>query len=128
MKRIIILLSVIAIFLISGCRQQTEELVGGPCTYDTFDGQCKIVSVQDMNVKFRFVPNSDIKSAVISDEALKEKEFEYYAMYLGLKCLDNIELSDNAISDCGIVNDSSFDCQISLITSGTCNPITFKFI
>lgn len=106
---------------------------GGPCSYDKFKGKCKIISIFDENgIKFRFIPTEPLNLEnvgwVKSEKDITDREYEQYAGYLGLKCLDKYPITKEDLEKCNIKENAVFDCEIGLITKGTCSPTTFTFL
>ena len=151
-----VVLTIMAVFFASGLRaqepaaeQQTANkkhrrvILGGPCTYKPFKGTCKIVSVEKtetskrqamMNggpgyegyeVKFVFTPEetpdfSGIPWVKGSERALLTTQYPLLlttSWYPSQKFLEKYDIRKDAV----------FACEMDLITSGTCTPITFKF-
>ncbi|MCD6550294.1 hypothetical protein J7K24_01995 [bacterium] len=105
---------------------------GGPCSYDEFRGKCKITSIFNENkIRFEFTPTEPLNLENIgwvqNKEDITNREYEEYAGYLGLKCLDKYPITEEDLERCGIKENAVFDCEIELITKGTCTPIVFKF-
>jgi len=107
-------------------------IVGGPCSYDEFRGKCKITSIFNENkIRFKFIPTEPLNLENIgwvkSKEDITNREYEEYVGYLGLKCLDKYPITGEDLERCNIKENTVFDCEIGLITKGTCTPIVFKF-
>ena len=107
-------------------------IIGGPCSYDEFRGKCKIISIFNENkIKFKFIPTEPLSIENIewvkSEEDVTSREYEKYAGYLGLKCLDKYPITKKDLERCNIKKNVVFDCKLELINKGTCSPINFKF-
>ena len=132
-KKIILTGLIFLVFLIGGCKEPVKEpMVGGPCSYEKFIGECEITSIVDENnVKFRFTPTEPLNLEnvgwVEKEGDITDKEYQEYAGYLGLECLDKYPITKEDLNECNIVENAVFDCELSLITSGTCTPTIFKF-
>jgi hypothetical protein len=124
-------------------RQARKMMVGGPCTYKAIKGACKIVSVEQTEgskkqasmaggpgyegyeIKFIFVPE---KPADFSDVAwAKDSENAILSTQYPLLLTNSWYPSYNFLRKYKIKKDAFFPCEMDLITSGTCSPITFKF-
>ncbi|MBU2577520.1 hypothetical protein KKA69_01675, partial [Patescibacteria group bacterium] len=93
-------------------------VVGGPCSYDKFKGGCKITSIiNESIIKFKFTPTKPIDIEWAKKGIAIEREV--YARYLGWKC--------EGLEKCGIKESATLDCELEVITSGTCTPLIFKF-
>ncbi|MBA7493659.1 hypothetical protein ES702_04220 [subsurface metagenome] len=105
-----------------------EPLVGGPCSYDTFKGKCKITSIINENtIKFKFTPTEPLSEKAKRVDLTRERE--KYVGYLGLECLKNkYPITKEDLEKCHIKENTVFDCELEVITSGTCTPIIFKFL
>jgi len=91
--RIILLL--IVLILISSC----TNLVGGPCKYETIDGEC--LKLEDD--LFSFTPLQPLD--------LDEHTFSIYNLYYQEFHLES-ELAEGEV----------ISCSVSVITEGTCTP------
>ncbi len=94
--------------------ENNNQIIGGPCSYEKFDGKCEVVDVVGKEtVRFKFTPNEamDLKNIGWAKESdILGKVYE--------------ESND------GIKNARKgriFDCQMELITKGTCTPAIFSF-
>lgn len=119
------------------------QKVGGPCTYKAIKGACKIVSIEQTEsskkqadvtggpgyagyeIKFIFVPEkpadfSDVAWAKGSETAVLHTEYP-------LLLTNSWYPSEKFLKKYNIKKDAFFPCEMDLITSGTCSPITFKF-
>ncbi len=130
-KRYFLITLIVAATLLIGCTQ--PPVVGGQCEYDKFKGKCEIISVLNENdIKFSFTPDSplDLKNVgwVKDPEEITDKEYEEYAGYIGLKCLNNkYPITNDDLNKCGIKENAVFNCEIALETKGTCTPTVFTF-
>ena len=90
MKHILILL-----FILFSVSAHAQGEVGGPCTYEEFDGICTVTSVDpDGTVHFTF--EGDVNG-------------------------ERLTLRDNTASSGGGVG-TNFDCTLQFIKTGTCTP------
>jgi len=122
-----------------------EEPIGGPCSYDKFRGECRITSIQKteesmqqentiggpgyegFEVKFRFTPTEplnleNVKLNLLADTVENFLDKEHLLLltnswYPGPEYLEKYNIEENAV----------FDCELWLITKGTCSPAIFKF-
>jgi len=99
-------------------------VVGGPCTYDSYPGKCKITSVEGNDVKFSFEANdaSKIKQPFFKTTGGKAKGQISFSV-TNKDYLSPVE----CIRKYGIKKDAVIDCQVDLIKTGTCTPVMFKF-
>jgi len=157
LKQILFILLVGSLVLISGCGQPISQpnqnsnqspkaeseagqnsnfIVGGPCSYDQIRGNCKIVSVaktsvskqqaeisggpgyEGFEVKFTFSPENeaDLKGQefVLNKENLLMLTNSWYP---GPEYLAKYNIKEQAV----------FACGLDLIVRGTCTPIIYKF-
>lgn len=94
--------------------ENNNQVVGGPCSYEKFDGKCEIVEVAGGGmVKFKFRPDETMNLEDVGwtkEDDILEKVYE-----------------ENT-SDTGNAGKGEFlDCRIELITKGTCTPTIFSF-
>ena len=113
-------------------QEPTEEgpVVGGPCSYNTFKGECKIISILNENViRYRFIPTEPLNLEGIewAKKVIDREYYEEYAGYLGLKCLDKYPVTKEDLEKCNIKENAVLDCELEIITSGTCTPINVRF-
>ena len=133
----ILLLLSLALF---GCAETPvakEPVVGGKCSYDTFQGKCTIVSVgNDFSVDFKFVLTQNISTQGMNGfeaDTLNRLTAQGYvsgresAGDLGLNCLKTQEISSSNLDRCGLKVNSTFDCEHHVETKGTCTPLIFNF-
>lgn len=94
--------------------ENNNQIIGGPCSYEKFDGKCEVVDVVGKEtVRFKFTPNEAMDLKTI--EWAKESDILgriYEESYEGIK---------NAWKG-RILN-----CQMEIITRGTCTPTIFSF-
>jgi hypothetical protein len=124
-----IILSVLWLFgLGSGVAGEPEPLSGGPCTYKSYPGQARIVSIKEMvqpegssvkryEIMFHFIPDGTIEESFVQ---VKNKDF-----FLLLN--NNSYPGESFIKKCEIQVNSVFDCIMKVIVRGTCTPIMFQF-
>jgi hypothetical protein len=116
--------------------------IGGPCSRDKYTGTCKIISVakteaskeqvnevggpgyEGYEVKYKFIPNETIDIAGSSLEQAMRQMMNggqllqlYSSWYPGSKFIEKY----------GIKKDAIFECEMSVITQGTCSPVVFEF-
>jgi hypothetical protein len=116
---------------------------GGPCFYKAFKGAIKIISIEKTEnsrrqaqmvngpgyegneVKFIFVPSEDfnVKDVQWAQGAEKAILSTQYPLMLS----NSFYPSDKFLEKYKIKIDAMFACEMSLITSGQCSPITFQF-
>ncbi len=142
---ILILLAVLNITLFSGCvivkpaskaakNNNTNAMIGGPCTYASYEGNCKITSIQKTpastqqadikggpnyegyEIKFKFIPSQKIPHA----DYITQREFLLTlqnSWYPGERFLEKYNINVGSV----------FECQAKIITKGTCTPVMFSF-
>lgn len=94
--------------------ENNKQVVGGPCSYEKFDGKCEIVEVAgEGTVKFKFRPDETMNLEDVGwtkEDDVLEKVYEEH------------------ISDTGNAKKGEIlDCKIELIAKGTCTPTIFSF-
>tara|TARA_B100000315_G_scaffold239463_1_gene258285 strand:- start:911 stop:1318 length:408 start_codon:yes stop_codon:yes gene_type:complete len=133
MKKIrIIFILLLGIFLIgAGCNREikpeVKPMVGGGCEYKTVPGKCKIISITENNnlnyggydVEFKFTANNTNKKI----------DGEYKRVLTGLNstCIQNQKAMNKDLKACNFVKNYIFNCDLDIISTGTCNPSIFKF-
>jgi hypothetical protein len=101
---------------------------GGSCEYHRYEGRAEITSLQkavdpykkgvgSFEVKFRFIPNQEIKESFAQ---VADREFL-------LEIRQSSYLSPKQINKYGIQKGRFFDCTLKVIVRGTCTPILFEF-
>lgn len=117
-----------------------DGLLGGPCTYDEYMGECKICSIIETNesadqenatggpgyagfeVRFQFSPLQQLPKAV-SDSATqflngcKNLLSLYNGWYPGPMFLKKYNVSEG----------KEFNCSMNVERSGTCTPVIIEF-
>ncbi len=95
------------------------QIVGSLCAYDTFAGSCNVTSTSDGVVRFRFSPDSamDLRNVswVGSAQDISKKEYSEQSSVIGSRC--GVECAAGV----------ALKCSVSIIKSGTCAPVIFKF-
>lgn len=129
MQKAIILIAVM-LFLTScvPAVQEQEQLVGGPCEYKTYVGQCRIENAEDLDsVTFSFVPDSAMDvSGTFAQNSKDLLAREYSAPYTEIK-KDCTEKDIDTVPDCKLTEGEAVPCTMEVITEGTCTPVVFKF-
>lgn len=107
-------------------------IVGGPCSYEDFEGECTFTSVEKteesklqsvyegFEVKFTFVPSKELEEYVfISREDVgRENNFRLVnSWYPGSQYLEKYNIEEETV----------FSCTMSVMTDGTCSPVVFEF-
>jgi hypothetical protein len=115
-------------------RNPSMNIVGGSCDYSQFNGLCKIISItktkdsiaqkevmggpkyEGFDIKFKIVSSnlSSNYSVFLNKEYLLNLSNSWYP---GQKYLEKYKIKEG----------SQFNCQIKVITNGTCSPIIFDF-
>ena len=106
-------------------------MVGGPCQYREYPGRAVILSVQKQEgrtqagapaadayeVKFSFTPDKKIEEGWVQIEGKEH-----------LLLLTNSSLpGPGFLKKYGIERGKGFDCNMKVITKGTCTPVLFEF-
>ena len=117
---------------LSGC----TDFVGGLCSYETYHGKATIASITQLENStvmgekwsdryqvlfiFELNENQTIKSEQLKlyENVDKEQEFR-----LGNSWYPNVEYLEKYV----IKEGALFDCELKLITEGTCSPWVFDF-
>lgn len=116
-----------------------NRYIGGPCTYDEYNGQCKICSINKTNesamqentiggpgyagfeVRFEFIPAQPLP-ATVSDKVerfivgCKNLLLLYNGWYPGPKFLQKYNVTE----------DAEFNCSLNVENSGTCTPVIIE--
>lgn len=115
LKLIPIFFLVLFISLLLNCTN--ENLVGGPCAYDTIPGKAFITSIDTST----HVNNVSIQYDFISNDASYNESNLIFC--LSSKSASNFSSIVNLIE----TNDSLFACDRLEIISGTCSPTGYSF-
>ena len=104
-------------------RPSSHHLVGGRCEYKIYGGTCVISRVSKegisgYDVKFRFVPAEPMNLTYASVILSKN-----YTLLLA----NSMRPDESFIKKYNITLNSSFGCDMSVITKGACTPIIFSF-
>jgi len=135
--------SAILLVLLSGCSSPGRNairntIVGGPCSYKSYDGECKIISIsQTTESKGQAsigggagYAGFDVEFQFTSKIALESK-LQYYEESLGrnysLMLSPSWYPGPKFIEKYGIKERSVFGCQVKLEINGTCTPVYFEF-
>jgi hypothetical protein len=107
-----------------------EQIIGGQCAYDEFDGLCKVLNLyfnpeksSGKLVKFKFQPNIELgttsldllKNNDIIDEDQERTLDEISPANWTKREKNHLEIGD------------TIECQLKIENSGTCTPIIFSF-
>jgi hypothetical protein len=110
-----------------------------PCAYDTFKGKCKITSIffyeqtSRKMIRFRFTPTGTLNLENVGwakEEDIIDRDYERCPDRLGLECFKNkySPFTKEDLEKCNIEENAVFDCEVKIITKGSCIPIDFDFI
>lgn len=115
--------------------------LGGPCSYDKYQGSCKIISIiktdasrhqievgggpgyEGFEIKFKYIPKDKLnmsESTKWAEDQILDKEHLLLLInswYPGPKFLEKYKIKEN----------TTFDCKAEVITEGTCSPVGFEF-
>lgn len=115
--------------------QNNNQLIGGPCTYASYPGTCKITAVETVSdqpaggndgakLKFTFALNKGETITQSGFELASGKVYEKMAARNGAgdkvgwqACLDEFQIRPGM----------TYDCTLQAITAGTCTPEIYKF-
>jgi hypothetical protein len=108
--------------------EKEDRKAGGPCEYRRYEGRAEIVSLRKMGdpqnqaaekyeVKFRFIPDQEIKESFLR---LEGREFV-------LEIDQSPYLTPAFIEQHHIQTGSVFDGYLQVIVRGTCTPVIFEF-
>ena len=114
---------------IAGSDSETKLIDGGQCSYDEYDGVCKVLNLYFNEnksptklVKFKFVPYLSVDAKTI--KLLKERNL------IGTDqedTLDNFAPSDwTRHQKLGLEIGDNVNCKLKIIESGTCTPVIFS--
>jgi 5,10-methenyltetrahydromethanopterin hydrogenase len=100
-----------------------QHIVGGPCSYDEFDGTCEITDVpDDGQIEFTYTGNT--RGAELRTIAGNKMEINVIVSDPDEKIDRTTRGEAKALS---IKVGNTYVCQISCIKSGTCTPAIFAF-
>ena len=110
----------------AGCKER--PVLGGNCVYKTYPGTATITEVAAVEheggeaekifrVKFVFAPSEPIREPFAQVEGRK---FELVAS-------DFSHLSGTFLKKHGIEEGGTLNCDLKVITQGTCTPVLFEF-
>jgi len=121
---------IFVIVLQTGLPLAYAEKVGGPCEYKQYAGKAKIMSItpktghaydlyfyQAYEVKFSFIPDQKISEKFARTEGKEYVLLLKNSSYPGPKFIEKYELKTGKI----------LECNMNVITKGTCTPILFDF-
>ena len=116
----------------SETREPEPRISGGPCVYEEYKGQATILSIRKKEmpkgygggpshdgyeVWFSFFPFGEIKEPHGKIEGKKFLMLLRNSWYPGPEFLEKYRIEEGKV----------FDCQLKVITKGTCTPIVFDF-
>lgn len=100
-----------------------------PCRYAVYKGECQVVGARDYGiVNFYFRPYGLISDR-IHEENVSGRILIAYAGYMGIDCLKGttFPIGLSRMHDCHIDPGAIFDCNISVISNGSCSPFSYAF-
>lgn len=111
------------------------QKIDGPCAYADYSGTCQVISVDEVsdqpiggnsgaNLNFTFSLN---KEKTITQTGVELKPGEIYQKRLARNGADEKVGSQACLDKFQIQKGKTYDCRLSVITSGTCTPRIFKF-
>jgi len=109
MKTTLLIIGLLTLIFVSGCVQ--EEIVGGPCSYQEYEGRATLVSIEESQITF---------TIEITDELTDENHLSLYETMQGTEFTEDMNIE-------GIREGVEVDTSVSLITEGTCTPWSFEF-
>lgn len=112
-------------------KRPEKQMVGGPCQYKAYLGRAAILSVQKhegqaqagapsadaYEVKFSFTPDEEIKEGWVQLEGKEHLLLLTNSSFPGPRFLNKY----------GIEPGKRFECNMKVITKGTCTPVLFEF-
>jgi hypothetical protein len=127
----LLLLSLCGVSCLAMEKHDERHVVGGPCHYKSYPGQATILSVQkregpargngrvgkEYEVKFSFTPADDI------EEDWVRVEGKGYLLML----TNSRHPGPAFLKRYGIEPGKRFECDLKVITRGTCTPVLFDF-
>lgn len=136
-KKVIFSIIIIALIIFSFNKTEKaratspdDQLVGGRCTYDEFDGVCKVMNLyfnpekaDSKLVKFKFQP--DLKLSADSITLLKSDDLIGTDQEGALNDLAPAKWNQHDKNQVQIGDVMS--CKLKIENSGTCTPIIFSF-
>ncbi len=112
-------------------KRAERDVVGGPCQYKTYPGRATILSVHKKEgpakaggplshvceVRFSFAPDEEIKEGWVQVDGKEHLLLLADSSYPGPEFLEKY----------GIRPGKCFECDLKVITRGTCTPVLFDF-
>jgi len=112
-------------------KRPERRVVGGPCEYKVYPGTATILSVQKpegpvqagpsgaagFEVRFSFTPKEAIEEDWVRLEGKEHLLLLHNSSFPGPRFLEKY----------GIEPGKCFECNLKIITKGTCTPVLFEF-
>lgn len=131
-----LLLTVLVFFLCGVSCMATEKrperrVVGGPCEYKAYPGKATIVSVQKPEGPSQTGPSGsdayEVRFSFTSQEAIEEDWVQLEGKEHLLLLTNSSFPGPRFLEKYGIEPGKSFECNLKVITKGTCTPLLFDF-
>jgi hypothetical protein len=130
-----------ALFSMCAGKTAPQEDAGADCTYKEVKGKCTILSLEGDNplapvaVKHTFTPTDDVDLILGEENDLKNVLTNTGRIYtesskdLGLACLEKVGTpkKEDLENKCNIKENKIISCTASVLDSGTCTSIIFRF-
>jgi len=105
--------------------------MGGPCSFKKFRGKCTILTVEpDGGVRFKFTPTEplDLRGTFLKNEEDVTNDIYTGTVRYLLESFNNKPtITQQDLNAHNVKKGAVFDCEIEIITDGTCSPINFNF-
>ncbi|MBU0504222.1 MAG: hypothetical protein ABH882_04330 [Candidatus Omnitrophota bacterium] len=120
--------------------KDAQKVVGGPCQYQAFKGKCRVTSIditdfsrkqanisagpgyEGYEIRFRFIPLQPLEGDNIQ-WAKADIANKRYLLLLGNSWYPGL----GYIKKYGLGIERSFNCDLKILTKGTCTPMGFIF-
>jgi|GEM_PF-970479 len=109
----------------------TPRVSGGPCEYKIYKGLARIISIRKKEMPKGYGGPShesyEVKFSFSTEEEIKEAHGKVEGREYTLKLTNSWYPGPKFLKKYGIEEGKSFDCDLKVITKGTCSPVLFDF-
>jgi hypothetical protein len=129
MEKILVITIILVSIGLSGC-------VGGPCSYETYKGIATVISVKPVEIVTNEVTYDFDQYQVLfifslnENESIKEDQIALFETISGkkqeFKLTNSWYPNQEYLVKYDIYENQTFECELMLISEGTCSPWIFK--
>jgi hypothetical protein len=105
--------------------------VGGRCKYKTYKGQAKIISIQKKDVPEQYggppYQAYEVKFTFHTEQVIQERHGQVDGKKHLLLLTNSWYPGPEFLRKYGIAVGKTFECDLGVITQGTCSPVIFHF-